>query len=36
MTVFCKVREVAVVHLNALVQVHFAEYERGGLLSSIQ
>ncbi|KAJ7809021.1 P-loop containing nucleoside triphosphate hydrolase protein [Mycena olivaceomarginata] len=33
--VFREVKTHAVVHFNALVQAHFAEYERGGLLSDI-
>ncbi|KAJ7097456.1 P-loop containing nucleoside triphosphate hydrolase protein [Mycena epipterygia] len=35
-TEFRNVKAVAVDHFNALVRAHFEEYERGGLLSSIQ
>ncbi|KAJ6507010.1 P-loop containing nucleoside triphosphate hydrolase protein [Mycena sanguinolenta] len=35
-TVFYNVKETAVDHFNALVREHFAEYERGGLLTSVE
>ncbi|KAJ7478755.1 P-loop containing nucleoside triphosphate hydrolase protein [Mycena galericulata] len=35
-TGFRNVKALAIDHFNALVQEHFAEYERGGLLSSVQ
>ncbi|KAJ7767691.1 P-loop containing nucleoside triphosphate hydrolase protein [Mycena metata] len=35
-TGFRNVKAVAIDHFNGLVQDHFAEYERGGLLSSVQ
>ncbi|KAJ7244653.1 P-loop containing nucleoside triphosphate hydrolase protein [Mycena haematopus] len=35
-TGFRNVKAVAIDHFNTLVQEHFAEYERGGLLSSVQ
>ncbi|KAJ7689662.1 hypothetical protein B0H17DRAFT_1202115 [Mycena rosella] len=35
-TAFRNVKAVAIDHLNALVRTHFADYERGGLLSRIQ
>jgi hypothetical protein len=33
---FDEVRAEAVEHLNALVRMHFAEYEQGGLLAIVQ